>query len=77
MLISILCSYPHASLNIAGPVYQRYMGFPSKESACNAGELGDGDSISGLVRSCGGRGNPRQYSRLENPMARGAWQAMV
>ena len=50
----------------------------SKESACSAGELGDGDSISGLVRSCGGgRGNPRQYSRLENPTARGAWQATV
>ena len=24
-----------------------------------------------------GNGNPRQYSCLENPRARGAWQAMV
>ena len=26
--------------------------------------------------SGGGRGNPLQYSHLENPMNRGAWQAM-
>ena len=25
----------------------------------------------------GGHGNPLQYSRLENPMNRGAWWAMV
>ena len=45
------------------------MGFPggsdSKESACNAGDLG---SIPGLGRSPGGgHGNPLQYSCLENP----------
>ena len=44
-------------------------GFPggsdSKESACNAGDLG---SIPGLGRSPGeGNGNPLQYSCLENP----------
>ena len=34
--------------------------------------------IPGLGRSPGGRnGNPLQYSWLENPMDRGAWQAMV
>ena len=43
----------------------------SKESACNAGDLG---SIPGLGRSPGGgHGNPPQYSHLENPMDRGAW----
>ena len=52
-------------------------GFPhssvGKESACNAGDLG---SIPGLGRSPGeGNGNPPQYSRLENPMDRGACQA--
>ena len=52
-------------------------GFPGrsngKESACNAGDLG---SIPGLERSPGeGNGNPLQYSCLENPMDRGAWQA--
>ena len=45
----------------------------SKESACNAGGL---DLIPGLRRSPrGGHGNPLQYSCLENPMDRGAWQA--
>ena len=43
-----------------------------KESACNAGDLG---SIPGLGRSPGGgNGNPLQYSCLDNPMDRGAWQ---
>ena len=55
------------------------MGFPhssvSKESACNARDLG---SIPGLGRSPGeGNGNPLQYSCLENPMDRGAWRATV
>ena len=46
-----------------------------KESACNTGEEG---SIPGLGRSLGeGNGNPLQYSCLENPMGRGAWQATV
>ena len=55
------------------------MGFPcssvGKESACNAGDLG---SIPRLGRSPGGGcGNPLQYSFLEKPMNRGAWQATV
>ena len=46
-----------------------------KESACNAG---DHSSIPGLGRSRGeGNGNPHQYSCLENPMDRGARQAIV
>ena len=46
-----------------------------KESACKAGDL---SSIPGSGRSPrGGHGNPLQYSCLENPMARGAWWAMV
>ena len=49
--------------------------FSRKESACNAGDLG---SISGSGRSPGeGHGYPLQYSCLENPMYRGAWQAAV
>ena len=55
------------------------MGFPhslvGKESACNAGDVG---FIAGLGRSPGeGNGKPLQYSCLENPMQRGAWQATV
>ena len=46
-----------------------------KASAWNVGDLG---SIPGLGRSPGeGSGNPFQYSCLENPMNRGAWQATV
>ena len=44
----------------------------SKESTRNAGDPG---SIPGSGRSPGeGHGNPLQYSCLENPMDRGAWQ---
>ena len=50
-------------------------GSDSKESACNAGDLG---LIPGSGRSLGeGNGNPLQYSCLENPMDRGAWWATV
>ena len=54
-------------------------GFPhssvGKESACSAGDLG---SIPGMGRSPGeGNGSPLQYSCLENPMDRGAWQATI
>ena len=46
-----------------------------KESACNAGDLG---SIPGSGRSPEeGNGNPLQYSCLENPIDRGAWQVTV
>ena len=55
------------------------MGFPggleSKASACN---VGDPSSISEVGRSPGeGSGNPLQYSCLENPKDRGAWEAAV
>ena len=51
-------------------------GFPSgsavKNSPADAGNLG---SIPGCGRCPGeGNGNPLQYSCLENPMNRGAWQ---
>ena len=50
-------------------------GSDSKVSAYNAGDPG---SIPGLGRSPGeGNGNPLQYSCLENPMDRRAWQATV
>ena len=55
------------------------MGFPGssdgKASAYNAGDLG---SIPGSGRSPGeGKGNPLQYSCLENPMDQRAWWATV
>ena len=46
-----------------------------KKFASNAGDLA---LIPGLGRSPGeGNGNPLQYSCLENPIDRGAWQATV
>ena len=55
------------------------MGFPcssvSKESACNAGDLG---SIPGLGRFPGeGNGYPLLYSCLESLVDRGTWWATV
>ena len=45
-----------------------------KNPSANAGDSG---SIPGLGRSPGGgNGNPLQYSCLEDPMDRGAWQAI-
>ena len=50
-------------------------GSDSKLSACNVGDLG---LIAGSRRSSGGgNGNPLQYSRLENSMDRGTFQATV
>ena len=41
-------------------------------------DVGYTGSIPGSGRSLGGgEGNPLQYSCLENPMDRGAWQAVV
>ena len=49
-----------------------------KNMPANAGDIKDMDSFPGLGRSPGGgRGNPLQYSCLENPMDRGAWRATV
>ena len=49
-----------------------------KNLPANAGDIRDTGSILGLGRSPGrGHGNPLQYSCLENPMDRGACQAMV
>ena len=54
-------------------------GFPGgsdgKESGCSAGDLG---SIPGFGKFPGeGNGYPLQYSYLENPMDRRAWQVIA
>ena len=47
-----------------------------KNQPANAGDVRDSGLIPGLGRAPGGgHGNPLQYSCLENPMDRGAWQA--
>ena len=49
-----------------------------KNPPAKAGSITDMSSIPGLGRSAGeGHGNPLQYSYPENPMDRGAWQAVV
>ena len=49
-----------------------------KNPPANAGDVRDLGSITGSGRSPGGGcGNPLQYSCLENPMDREAWQATV
>ena len=49
-----------------------------KSPSASAEDERDMDSIPGLERSPGeGSGNPLQYSCLENPTDRGAWQAIA
>ena len=49
-----------------------------KNLPANAGDVRNVGLIPGLGRSpTGGHGNPLQYSCLEIPMDRGAWQATV
>ena len=49
-----------------------------KNPPANAGDLRDMGLIPGSGRSPGGeKGNPLQYSCLENSMDRGAWWATV
>ena len=57
-------------------------GFPGgrvvKNPSANAKDEGDAGLIPSLGKSSGGgNGNPLQYSCLENPMDRGAWQTTV
>ena len=49
-----------------------------KNPPANAGGVSDAGSIPESVRSLrGGRGNPLQYSCLENSKDRGDWRAIV
>ena len=57
-------------------------GFPAgsavKDLPANAGDPRDAGSVPGLGRFPGeGNGNPLQYSYMESPIDRGAWQATV
>ena len=52
--------------------------FLIKNLLANVGDTRDAGLIPGLGRSAGGgNGNPLEYSCLENPMDRGAWQVTV
>ena len=50
----------------------------AKDPPANARDRGNESSVPGSGRSPGGgHSNPLQYSCLESPMDRGAWQAIV
>ena len=75
-IVTELCNYHLSSIleYFITPIRHSHSSV-SKESAYNAGDPG---SIPGSGRSPGeGNGNPLQYSCLENPMDRGALQAIV
>ena len=74
---------------VLGTLFTPVLGFAShkirpsqvtvvKNPPVNAGDTGGVGSILGLGKSPrGGKGNPLQYSCLENPMDRGAWPTIV
>ena len=71
-----------ASLAFEREPFRKDKGFPGgavvKNPPANAGDIRDTDLIPGWGRSPGeGNGTPLQYTRLENPMDGGAWQAAV
>ena len=71
-IITRMISAPLSSL------WASHVALVVKNLPANAGEVRDTDLIPGLGRSLGGgHGKPLQYSCLENPMDRGAWQATV
>ena len=77
--LCVCCCYYHQLMTVKCPAEELSLNTSpfsdGKESACNARDPG---SIPGLGRSPGeGNGNSLQYSCVENPMDRGAWQAAV
>ena len=67
------CSYPPSPATLPLQVALVVKNMPA-----NTKDIRDVGSIPGSGRSLGGgHGNPLQYSCLENPMGRGAWQATV
>ena len=80
--LSVLISSGCMPINGIAGLYGSSRGFPDgsedREPACSAGDTRDTGSVPGLGKfPGGGHGNPLQYSCLENPMNRGAWQFTV
>ena len=81
-LLASLCCLWRNVFSDPLPIFNYFsfiIGFPGgsevKASVCNAGDMG---LIPGSGRSPGeGKGNPLQYSCLENPMDGEAWRATV
>ena len=73
---------PYSAVRIIEDVYEELRAFQVvlgvKDLLASARDIGVSGWIPGLGRCSGeGNGNPLQYSCLENPMDRGAWQATV
>ena len=69
--------YHHHQINILLEVAPQ-VALVLKKPPANAGSIRDVGLIPGLGRAPGGgNGNSLQYSFLENPMDRGAWQPTV
>ena len=69
---------PYLALDIIFSLSPEVVLVVVKNLSANAGDAGDTGSIPELGRYPGvGNDNPLQYSRLENPMDRGAWQSTV
>ena len=67
-------THPHERATLKAP----WMALLIKNPPANARNIGDVGSIPGSGRSPRGwHGNQTQHSRLENPMDRGAWWAIV
>ena len=74
-----LCCRPLIETMLYRSLYVSDRGFPDGSVVENLpANAGDEGSVPGSGRSPGeGNGNSLQYSCLENPMDRGAWQATV
>jgi len=73
-LVTKFSCFPFSHVSLIQPFFL-FSGLEGRESTCN---VGHGGSIPGSGRSPGeGNGNPLQYSCPENPVDRGAWQAIV
>ena len=67
--------FKNCTFNVVSLFLRGFPGSAVKNPPANAKQVG---LIPGLGRSCGGgNGNTLQYSCLQNPMDRGAWQATV
>ena len=73
-----MCFNEYANISMCEHVQAFQVVLVVKNLPASARDATDASSIPGSGRSSGkGNGNPLQYSCLENPMDRGAWQATV
>ena len=77
LLITVTKVYPSIAMWYV-LFWSSHVALVVKNLPAKAGDERGTDSVPELGRSPGGgHGNPLQYTSLENPMDRGAWQATV